>query len=282
MDSAQAHVRLSLHLPLERNYSNLVNFSKESIDLFYDLVECCYQHAFIHNINPISRYPYLTNARIAYVNFKPTMETNLDSESSGSDAEDRYEADLCRFSFHIAYDIMQTIPNTRIVPCVLKIILEYSASDYKFKPLVYTTLKSRKYNPMDQYFYCLNIDIYNNISSSPYICTPIKEEYVFLFKIWLTISKQNKDFKHMDAEYFCKYNKFFRILQCDTHRFDAFLFSAFANIMIPRLAPSHDERPYLTEALSQLPVLAMIQHQGSSRSIPFDMMERIFYIDNCD
>lgn len=237
----------SLRWPLVRNYPFPLHFRHEDIDLFYDLVECLHRLVFVKQINPYTGRPYLHNARIVYMNFEP----NVNDE----------DTDLSRFVLRVSYDLVQTTPNPNTIPCELNIGLLPTWGRGSAKPYVYSTFGDDYYNRPGRYMHCLNGHVYMNVEACPYIQSGDREMFVALFEIWLTISKNDKYIDHVASEYEYKYYEYLKNLIARDH-FMTTQMQAMGNIFIPRLAPFHQERPYLTQTLSEPLIFNTVRGQG--------------------
>jgi hypothetical protein len=62
-----------------RHYVNEINFSRESIDLFFNLVEHLYNLVYIRRINPYTREPYMPFPIHISGCFRPDVSTNTNT-----------------------------------------------------------------------------------------------------------------------------------------------------------------------------------------------------------
>jgi hypothetical protein len=135
---------------------------------------------------------------------------------------------------------------------------------------------------------CFNNEIYRDIehlskSKNALIDDPLNtyvdiihhEDYVNIFQIWLSISKNDKIPTHIKAEYQYKYCEYLKSL-AQLNRFKSVTMPAFANVMIPGKGPSHHIRPYFTKAVSEGQVLDMIRQQGLDSWFP-NIMQELFH-----
>jgi len=264
---------ISLECPLTRTYSDVHDFSREYVDIFYDLVERLHQLVFVDCINPYTKKPYMVNAQIIQCIFDPHLYDSGNNDSYN---------DCMGYFFKVSYDVIQereylstnhNNTHRRVIPCVIDISLHFIPGEpNSYLCLVDSTFPDNVSNHLDvelnslQYPFEENFYIPNTKMNG--------KNFVDIFEICLTISKNDKCFDHISSEYIYKINAYLKALR-DHHHFLEVQFPAFANVMIKGKAPSHEEKPFLAQAASEPLVLKMIRDQEMD-SFFSDLMRKLF------
>jgi hypothetical protein len=273
----------TLQWPLVRNYSDLDHFPQENIDLFYDYVERMYHLVFVTEFIPNTKNKrrYMDNPQIIAWNF----QTNIDVHD-----EHAFTLKNNSYFFEVAHTLTYSKPRQYTVSCLLRIYLKPCNSRHlSCKPLIYLHIRDRQNAPglPDIHIECFNNEIYRGIENlsksenalrddplNTYVDIIHSQDYVNIFQIWLSISKKDKIPIHIKTEYKYKYCEYFKSL-VQLNRFKTVTMPAFANVMIPDKGPSHQTRPYFTQAVSEGLILDMIRQQGLESWFP-DLMQKLF------
>jgi hypothetical protein len=269
----------NLECPLKRNYANLVNFKREYIDLFYDYVECLHELVFVKGINPYSKQNYMQDPHIFVWNFNPSIYID---ELNASSSTNMYE-------FKVSYKLINSLPTKHIVYCFIRIFLRPTfTQDYFQKPYVFSYIMqeedlnyTRNLN-MD----CFNHDIYMDISrvakshnigieaiNEQNMDAILSKHYVNLLKVWITISKNNKTPTQIKEIFQSTILEYFQAV-AEKSRFDTVTMPAFEKILIQRMAPTHEQSPYLKSIASEPSLVQMIRDQGT-QSFFADFMRKL-------
>jgi hypothetical protein len=167
---------------------------------------------FIPNTN---KRKYMDNPQIISWNFQPDIGV-----------EDAPNKDS--YFFEVSHDLTFSEPYTYIVSCFLRIYLKPShIKAFSYKPVIYGHIRDRPNAPElpNIILECFNHEIYRDIEHlskvehvlrddplTTYVDIIRHEDYVNIFQIWLSISKNDKIPIHIKAEYQYKYYEYFKSL----------------------------------------------------------------------
>jgi hypothetical protein len=101
----------------------------------------------------------------------------------------------------------------------------------------------------------------------------LSKHYVNLLKVWITISKNNKTPTQIKEIFQSTILEYFQAV-AEKSRFDTVTMPAFEKILIQRMAPTHEQSPYLKSIASEPSLVQMIRDQGT-QSFFADFMRKL-------